>query len=75
MSRQKTTTIKIARHPADVTMYRVVQGGRILRDNLETLDDALLWQTMNIWYAEISLQIKNPNEKRKRHTQILKDTL
>lgn len=60
MSRAKTT--KIARHPADVTMYRVVQGNRILRDNLETLDDALLWQSMFIWVDDFLMRIKNPNE-------------
>lgn len=60
MSRAKT--IKIARHPANVTMYRVVQGDKILSDNLETLDDALLWQSMHSWYESMVLQIKNPNE-------------
>lgn len=48
ITRQKT--IKIARHPEVVTMYRIVQGDKILTDNLKTLDDALSWQIMHCWY-------------------------
>ena len=59
---RRAKTIKIARHPEVVTMYRVVQGDEILRDNLETLDDALFWQSMNSWVEETLQRIKNPNE-------------
>lgn len=60
--RTKTTTIKIARHPKDVTMYRVVQGDKILADNLKTLDDALFWQAWYSLHKELPPWIKNPNE-------------
>lgn len=60
MSRAKT--IKITRHPEVVTMYRIMQGDKILRDNLETLDDAVLWQAKCIWYEETMGHIKTPNE-------------
>ena len=61
MSRAKT--LKITRHPEVVTMYRVTQGDRIIKDNIRTLDDALVWQAMHSRYEETySLRIKNPNE-------------
>lgn len=59
----RTKTIKIARHPEVVTMYRVMRGTEVLADNLQSLDDALLWQSMWAWYDEIvETIIKNPNE-------------
>ena len=53
MSRAKT--IRITRHPEVVTMYRIMQGDKILRDNLETLDSALHWQAYIVW-LEMSIQ-------------------
>ena len=62
MSRTKTT-LKITRHPEVVTMYRVMRGTEVLADNLQSLDDALLWQSMWAWYDEIvETIIKTPNE-------------
>lgn len=58
MSRAKIT--KITRHPEMVTMYRIMQGDKILRDNLETLDDALLWQSMFVWIDDVVLKNQNP---------------
>lgn len=58
MSRAKT--VKIARHPEVVTMYRITQGDKILRDNLETLDEALLWQSMFIWIDDLVRKNQNP---------------
>lgn len=55
-------TIKIARHPEVVTMYRVTQGSKILRDNLKTLDEALFWQSMFVWIDDFILRNQNPNE-------------
>ena len=61
MSRAKT--LKITRHPEVVTMYRIMRGTKVLADNLQSLDDALLWQSMWAWYDEIvETIIKNPNE-------------
>lgn len=56
-------TLKIARHPEVVTMYRVMRGTKVLADNLQSLDEALLWQSMWVWYDEkVETIIKNPNE-------------
>lgn len=56
-------TLKIARHPEVVTMYRVMRGTKVLADNLQSLDDALMWQTLWAWFDEVAETIiKNPNE-------------